>query len=113
MDQPNFVGFLTELENGHFLRRLNDALPEVVSALHDYTGKKTPTGSITIKINLAKDDDVIEVTPEITLKVPKTPVNRTIFWSTPQNNLTRIDPRQSELPLKTVSVPSAAPRGLA
>lgn len=108
MPNPNFISFLTELENGHFLRRINEALPEIVAALHDFEGKAVPKGKLTITLDLSLQGDVIDVMPDLGVKVPKPPRNRTIFWATPENNLTRVDPRQGELPMRDIAVPRAA-----
>lgn len=108
MSTANFISFLTNLENGHFLRRINEQMPDLVAALHNFEGKVVPKAKLTIAVELMLKDGVIEVLPELTVKAPKPPRNRTIFYATPDNNLTRVDPRQGELPMRDITVPRAA-----
>lgn len=100
--------FLTQLENGHFMRKAGEELQTIVEALTEYQGKKTPSGKLVLTFNLSYPGEVMEVTPDITAKVPKQPHGRNLFYPTPENNLSRTDPRQPDLPLRQVSAPTRA-----
>jgi len=100
--------FLNQLENGHFMRKFGEQLQEVVQAITSYQGKKTPGGKVTLTFNLVYPGEVMEVTPDITTKVPKQPHGRNLFYPTPENNLSRTDPKQPDLPLRVVTAPTAS-----
>jgi hypothetical protein len=108
----SFTQFLGEIEDGHLQNELTQTLQEVVGDLHNAavnTGGKS-SGTLTIKLSFKVDGGVIEVTPEVATKLPKVKRGRSIFWATPENNLTRRDPRQRDLPLRDVTASSSTLR---
>lgn len=86
---------LADLSRGAALSECSEALQSIVKAVKE-TGLK---GVLNIKINveLSKDEDTVQLTPEITAKIPKQPIKATIFFATDDFILTREDPRQHEM----------------
>lgn len=86
---------LADLSRGAALSECSEALQSIVKAVKE-TGLK---GVLNIKINveLSKDEDTVQLTPEITAKIPKQPIKATIFFATDDFVLTREDPRQHEM----------------
>ena len=92
-----------------FLECADDGQHLPVAALHEAasrTGKAK--GSLSLEIAFELRDGVIEVVADFKAKAPKLARGRSIFWATPDNNLTKRNPRQPDLPFRDVSVPRAA-----
>lgn len=87
---------LADLSRGAALSECSEALQSIVKAVKE-TGLK---GVLNIKINvemLKDEDDTVQLTPEITAKIPKKPIKPTTFFATEDFVLTREDPRQHEM----------------
>lgn len=106
----NFGQFLASLEDGRFNRDVSDAQRELIQALNNLPGGKGK-GTIALTLNFSLDGGVVEVTTDYKVKAPKLARGRSVFWATPENNLTQRNPAQIEMPFRDVTVPSA--RGLA
>lgn len=101
----SFGQFLAEAENGQLHTDLSTALQDLVAALSDAaanTGGK-PRGKLTLTLDFRIDGGVVEVNAEHKITRPKQVRARSIFWATPENHLTRLNPRQRELPLRDVT----------
>jgi len=88
---------------------------DAVSCLHDVRRENggKPKAKIVLILDLVLDGDSIDVTGEVKVTLPKVKKKRTVFYATPQNLLTRRNPKQGELPLRTVSnTPADAPRAI-
>lgn len=103
-----FTDFLLQVNRGSLAEQLAVALRDVVAAIEDAdsAGHKSPSGTITLKLNIKKDEDRMEVRPDVTVKVPKKVLQKSIFYATPDNGLTRVDPRQKEMDLKIIDGPT-------
>ena len=89
-----FVDTLREIEFGHLLDELADAQQQVVDAVME-TGKK---GQITITLNYNPEGQgQITIASDLKKKVPQLPRGKSLFFVTPERNLTRQDPRQIEI----------------
>lgn len=106
----NFSTLFAALEDGRFNREVTDALRDLTAALNDAPGGAAK-GSLTFTLNFKLDGGVMEVAGDYKVKAPKLARGRSVFWVTPDNNLTRRNPNQPDLPFREVTVPSA--RGLA
>jgi predicted extracellular nuclease len=105
----SFGVFLGEIEDGRLHGDLTDALRDLVASLHEAQGRAgKSSGSLTINLAFKMDDGIIEVVADYKAKAPKLARGRTIFWATPDNNLTKRNPAQPDLPFRDVSVPRAA-----
>lgn len=99
-----FAEILRELCAGETYEELTARLGEVVEAVAET--RKVGLISITLKIKPNGDAGVI-VTDEIKTKVPEKARGDTVFFVTSGGSLVRQDPRQPDLPLR--SVPGTVP----
>jgi len=96
---------LSSLNNGSLFSDASDQLAALVLAV-DSTGK---SGKLTIEIGLRKLNGVtMAATGKVTLHKPAEPALETLLFPTPEGSLLRQDPRQMDLQLKPVVMPSAA-----
>jgi uncharacterized lipoprotein YbaY len=98
--------FIAESEDGRLHSDLTDALQELVEALREAaqrTGKAA--GKLDISFALKFDDGIVETIADFKVKAPKLARGRTIFWATHDNQLTKRNPAQPDLPFRDVSVP--------
>lgn len=109
----NFAQVLAAIEDGHFHGDLSDKLRDVVGDLENAAMQRggKAAGTLTLTLKLSLEGGIMEISGDISTKVPKPKRGRSIFYVTPENNLSRRDPKQPDLPLRDVSVPGA--RGLA
>lgn len=105
-----FHDFLREHRNGLTHDELADALNELVAAVNEEGRAGTLTFIVSIK-PMGKSDG-LEVSADIKVKPPKKTPGVSIFFSTPDNNLVRVDPRQQSMELREVA-PASASRALA
>ncbi|MCP1246005.1 hypothetical protein NKW54_08635 [Acetobacter cerevisiae] len=57
---------------------------------------------MTVKIEFKLDGGVMTLTTDYSTKAPKAARAHSVFWATPENNLSRRNPKQRELELRTV-----------
>lgn len=94
MSTRPFIDTLREIEYGHLLEELAASQKEVIDAVM-LTGKK---GAITITLSYTPEGDgQITAVADLKAKVPQLPRGKTLFFVTPERNLSRQDPRQREL----------------
>lgn len=101
-----FVQTIEALRFGTLGDELTDKQRELVAACAS-TGR---SGSLTLTLQLKPGKGgQIEVFDEIKLKLPKEEKGSSLMFATPENNLTREDPRQMTLTgLKTVEQAAAS-----
>lgn len=99
-----FGTLLGEVEDGRLHAELTDKLRDLVASLSEIPGGKG-SGSLSVTLTLKMDQGIVEIVPEVKLKTPKAARGRSLFWATPENNLTRNNPNQPDLPFRDVSVP--------
>lgn len=94
MGKRPFIDTLRETEYGHLLDELSDVQANVVDAAIE-TGKK---GQIIITLNyIPEGNGQITIEADLKHKAPQPPRGKTLFFVTPERNLTRHDPRQQQL----------------
>lgn len=101
-----FADFLREQRRGELLNDLTDALHEAVIAVaeHDMPAEVV----LKIKIKPAGElGGAVQVMDELATKLPKPKTNPSVFFITPENNLSRTDPKQSEMTLRDVATGDA------
>ena len=90
-----FNQILPELSRGATLERLTEALGQVTEAV-EKTGQ---AGSLTLKLNMKSNGDgSVMIEEQISAKVPDADRGKTLFFVTADNDLSRRDPRQPDLP---------------
>lgn len=101
------INTLGDIRRGKFLEDLDAELRGLVDAIRDAAeGGRAARGEIAIKLTLkshADDEMALDVLDSITVKMPKRPEGRSIFFASGDGGLVRQDPRQNELPLRDVS----------
>lgn len=107
MKRPDlFVSTLNQLRYGAAAEELSEKLAECVDRASS-TGKNA-TLTLVINIKPQGASGQYFLTDEIKQKLPSLPKEQTIFFGTPEGNLTREDPRQQKLPLVSVAVDTSA-----
>jgi len=100
----NASQLIATIEEGQFNADLSRSIEDLARDLNEFVLNGTKgTGTIDIKIKLAADKGVLEVMADFKIKSPPVPRRRTIMHIAGGKFLSRRDPRQPELPLRTVS----------
>lgn len=101
----SFSSFVQNLDDGGLHHDLTDALTEVVAKLNDarQAGDSKPKAELSIKLKFALDGQTIDVTGDFQTKLPKVKRERSVFWTTAKNRLSRSNPKQQSLPFKSVT----------
>lgn len=104
-----FTDFLRDQRGGETLEELSDKLNELVAAVQS-TGKKGKL-VLTVEVEPVKGTGgQVVVSDDVVCKKPELTRGATIFFATPENNLSRRDPRQADLPgLRTVEAAMPEP----
>ena len=96
-----FVSTLNTMDYGVTAEELSDAVAELLQAVQD-TGKQ---GYLTLKLTVKPESITagqISIKPDITLKAPQLPRDKALMFLTPENNLQREDPRQTNIKFTAV-----------
>lgn len=108
MARPDlYVATINQLRYGAATEELSEKLAECVDRASS-TGK-TAELTLVIKIKPQGASGQYFLTDEIKQKLPSLPKEQSIFFGTPEGNLTREDPRQQKLPLVAVASADSAP----
>lgn len=87
------------LEEGALSEELSSDFREMVSTLHDVRmsdGGK-PSGTITLKLKFQMDGGSIRIVAERSVSLPSAKREATMLWATPDNELSRADPKQLDM----------------
>jgi len=105
----SIADFLREHRNGLTIDEASDMLAAIVAAVTDEQrgGKMT----LTISVKPLGKGDGLEVAVDLKAVPPKKTPGVSIFFATPDNSLTRQDPRQTTMELR--EVPAVTARNLA
>lgn len=108
-DALNFSTLLDTLEDGQLRTDIEKALAEVITAMHKDAEEHggVPTAAIAIAVQFRLDSGAVEVKADIKTKLPDQKRRRTILWTTPDNRLTKANPRQQQLPFRDVNEKAA------
>ncbi|MFO1156642.1 MAG: hypothetical protein U1E43_07695 [Rhodospirillales bacterium] len=101
-----FATFLGAVEDGRLADDLTEALAAIVADLADHARELggRPSARLAITLDFKLDRELVEVSAELKTTLPKRPRGRSVFWPTPDNHLSRHNPRQHKLPLRDVSL---------
>ena len=97
-DDFDFGEWLKELSHGSANKQLGRALREVIAACRESGGK----GSIVLTIKVAAGDGLADVAAEVKTTRPRPKLPGASYFLTDENTLVSEDPRQANLPLKTL-----------
>ena len=94
-----FNDALAAMEDGHLVHDLSEAQRGILEAIHNAVidGARKAKGSLTLKLDYTLDDGVVEILADVKAALPKTRRARSVMWVTPEHNLCRNNPRQSEM----------------
>lgn len=112
----NFAAFLSQVEDGELHQALTDAQRDLIAKLIDHARDVggRPKGRIVVDIGYQLDKSgMIEIVADFKVTTPKTVRGKSVFYPTPENNLSRHNPRQSDM-FRDVSAgaPAAPPRAV-
>lgn len=94
-----FTQFMQEQRKGALHEDLSEALAKVVQGVME-TGK---VGALTVSLKIKPTGDgMVQVFDDLKSKVPEHDKPGSIFFTDAAGNVTRRDPRQTELPLREV-----------
>lgn len=96
MSKRPFLDTMRELEAGDLVEDLTDAQHAIVAAIEEYGG----VGEITLKLKYKRDGKQIQITSNLVHKTPKPSRGISLFFVTPENNLSRDDPRQKTFDIR-------------
>jgi hypothetical protein len=107
-----FAQLLQHVQDGDLHVDLTNELRDLVASLENVRAEQggKPKGSIVLKLDFTLDSGVFEVVADYAIKAPKIARSKSHFWATPDNLLTKRNPKQAELPLRTVGGDDAAVR---
>ena len=95
-----FIDTLRDIEAGGLLDELSETQHSLIDAIR-LTGKG---GELTIKLAYKPDGNgQMTIKADVKAKEPALSRGTSLFFLTPEGNLTRRDPRQQDLPLRTVT----------
>lgn len=95
-----FIDTLRDIEAGGPLDELSETQHRLIDAIR-LTGKG---GELTIKLAYKPDGNgQMTIKADVKTKEPALSRGTSLFFLTPEGNLTRRDPRQQDLPLRTVN----------
>lgn len=97
-----FSVFLSELEYGATEKDLSQLKAKICEALaeHQQSFGGNPEGSLSLNLKFQMDGGMVMITPTIEHKLPKRPRQKTAYFLTRDNDLSRSDPRQQKLPFE-------------
>jgi len=104
----SFSALVGVVEDGQLNNDLDQAVVDLVGTIQDAANSRNgkAKGRITVTIDMATDGGIITVSSDYAIKKPKVARANSVFWATPDNRLSRRNPKQSELPLRDVNAPT-------
>lgn len=103
-DALSFSTFIAAQEDGQLHADLTNAVKEIIAQLNNAVMEHggVHTAALGLALSFKIDSGMIEVRADVKTKLPKENRQRTVYWSTADNNLTRKNPKQQELPFRDV-----------
>lgn len=97
-DANTLVGYLNR---GEIVRELSKAIAETLVTLKEYSDQAGPKAKIKGKVSLVVDlvvhDGMVDIGADIAAKTPKRPRGETVFWLTPEGELSTEHPNQNDM----------------
>lgn len=100
MDKGGVFDMLAAIDRGDFVLDFEAAVKSVVESVVQEQRK----GSVSIGLDIDYDSELgaVKVSAQLKTKLPKRPVKASLFFVTPEGNLTRYDSRQRDMFPETV-----------
>ncbi|MCW4589703.1 hypothetical protein NO263_03815, partial [Gluconacetobacter entanii] len=97
----SFSQLVAQVEDGQFNHDAGNAIQDLVAAMSDAAMSKNgrSKGKIAITIGFELEGGVITTTTDFKVTKPRMARAKSVFWATPENHLTRRNPRQQEMEL--------------
>lgn len=101
----SFSQFIAQVDEGGLHHDLSVEVENIVAALNDakQAGAKSPAAKLAITLAFRLDGQVIEVVGDFKSTMPKVKREKSVFWSTAKNRLTRNNPKQQRLPFRDIT----------
>jgi hypothetical protein len=94
-DSVQIIGML---ERGETAQALTEEIEHALKDLADLAGPKTKAkGSVTLKLSFCVEGTSVEIEPEIITKLPKSKRSRTLYFLTPDGELSTEHPQQTQM----------------
>lgn len=104
---PTFIGFLQQIDEGRMVASATEEMEVLIENLKRIAQipNTKPKGKLTIEISIAAapGGEIMAVTPDIKVKMPKPPKATSQFWRTKQNMLSAVSPAQIGMEFQDVS----------
>ena len=96
----SFATFLQNLQDGGLHAELSTELANAVAEMNNarLDGQAKPKVKIVVTVDMTLDGQTVDVNADYSVKMPRTTRERSVFWTTPRNTLTRSNPKQHDLP---------------
>lgn len=95
----SFTDIIADLSGGATFHELTDQLADLTRAV----AETRRSGTLTLKLKLEPNGDLgIKITDEVAIKRPQPSRGTSLFFTTPDGDLLRRDPRQSDMFPKAV-----------
>jgi hypothetical protein len=110
-----FSQLLSMIEDGKLHGDLSTEIEDLVAQMQDASaGGRDTSGKITITIDLKYDAkaQMFEILGDFKIKPPTEKRGKSVFWATPDNQLTRFNPRQQDMFLRDANNGKADPRSV-
>jgi hypothetical protein len=100
----SFADLLRHIEGGRFLNEISDAMRDLIAEMEDRhaDGANKVKAKVKLEFSLTFDRGAYDLVPKFEVKLPEVPRARSIFYATPDNNLTPQNPKQMNLDLRRV-----------
>lgn len=101
----SFSQFIAQVDEGGLHHDLSVEVENIVAALNDakHAGAKSPGAKLAINLAFKLDGQVIEVVGDFKTTLPKMKREKSVFWATARNRLTRNNPKQQRLPFRDIT----------
>ena len=101
----NVSQLLAVHEAGDANHEASELYQELIARLNNHVQEHggKPSGSITITLNFKLDSGMMEITANVAAKMPKRIRSKNVYYCTPDNKLSKRDPRQLEMPFRDVN----------
>jgi hypothetical protein len=99
-----FANYLTQMEDGRLHSEASEQTQTLVKDLMTHVGSfgGKAKGKLTVTLDFSAEDNHVMVVGSVSVKSPKFPRQRTLFFADKNHNLSTKDPKQVELPLAAV-----------